>query len=641
MVTRRDFLKAGAAAGAGAALPIGLRTQYAQAAPPSPPPFTITKFVEALPIPGAIDKTAGGTMTLSIDSYQAVAGDLTTGHVFHSNPATNELLHASTFGYGGAHYLGPTIIAQRGVPIQVTNSNNLGAHPLAPWVDPNNGIMGILASDAQSPRVSTHLHGAYTDVASDGGPTDTFTPGSTYTYNYTNDQQAANLWYHDHALGITRLNVYAGLAGFYLLRDNFDTGAVGNPIGLPAGYGTYEIPVVIQDKAFVLNAGGQTANLQYTVPPAGFAPSAWVPEFFGDVAVVNGKTWPFLNVEPAIYRFRIVNGSMARFYNLSLSNGDLIYQIGTDSGLLDAPVRMKALLLAPGERADILLDFTRDAGTTLVLKNNAPTPFPSGKRATHAGGVALPDLMQFRVGTTRGASAVTVLPATLRGGTGKPPALIPLTGLTPHVTKVRNLLLFEVLDPLTGLPVLDSLNIVHLDESVPVPRNLPPLATTFKDAVSATANTLEQWNIINMTADTHPIHVHLVQYRLLSRQSFDTRKYLAALNALGTRNVPALNITGGVPVPNTLTGGIPDVTPFLQGKPFPPAANETGWKDTIQMPPGQVTSILVPFGQVPAISTSANDIPFGLAGAHKGTYVWHCHILDHEENEMMNFYDVV
>ena len=258
-------------------------------------------------------------------------------------------------------------------------------------------------------------------------------------FYYGNDQQAATTWYHDHAMGVTRLAAYAGMAGFYLIRDQFDTGTASNAWGLP--YGPYEIPIAVQDKMFT-EAGElfyptmtATDEMGNTIDPS------TMPEMFGDTIVVNGKAWPFLDVEPRKYRFRIVNGADSRFFNFFIPkpaanevlNSNIvgvaqnknvpIIQIGTDGGILNAAVTLDKLVLAPGQRADIIIDFSGFAGKTLTLSNNAKTPYPSG-------GTVDPNttgqIMQFRVGTT-----VTVpddpIPATLRGGPGQPALITPLS----------------------------------------------------------------------------------------------------------------------------------------------------------------------------------------------------------------------
>lgn len=554
---------------------------------------TLTKFTETLPIPGAMNLTGGGSLSLTMAS--------SSSHHFHSQLGT-----AATFGYGDADYLGPTLLVRQGQPVSITFPNNLGAHPLAASIDTT--LNGAVAADKTTPRASVHVHGGLTPPQFDGHPQDTYLPGNSKTYNYLNGQEAGTIWYHDHALGITRLNVYAGLAGFYLIRDQFDTGLAGNPLGLPAPYGTFELPLALQDKAF--NADGtlfyDTQGVNPTVHPQ------WVPEFFGDVAVVNGKAWPNLNVAAGLYRFRIVNGSDARFYNLRLSNGQPVVQIGTDGGLLNAPVNVGQLLLGPGERADVLIDFSAlPNGTKIVLQNNARTPFPSGPRNKRKGGIAIPQLMQFTVDTTLTPFQGTV-PATLRGGANQPPAITPPT----RPPAVRNLPLNEILDPTTGFPLAVLLNNLHFDTA---------------DIETPTQGTVEMWNLINTTADTHPIHLHLVRFQLLERQPFDAAAYLAAFNP----GLPNPSAEGQGPHP------APSADQFAKGAAKRPARNEQGFKDTIRANPGEITRIVAKF-PTPAQAGFNPDVTYtNAAGQTLQGYVWHCHILEHEDNEMMLKYRVV
>ena len=244
-------------------------------------------------------------------------------------------------------------------------------------------IMGAVMPGQPVPIV-THLHGGENHPQFDGTPLQWFTKGGekgphyiTNTFTYYNEQRASMVWYHDHALGNTRTNVYAGLAGLYFIRDDQDTGKAGNPLGLPAG--PYEIPLVLQDKTF--NADG---SMFYPTQGVTAYHPEWVPEFFGDVAVVNAKIWPFVDVEPRRYRFRIVNGSQARFYNLHFADENSgkplpFTQIGAEGGLLRAPVPMTALLIAPGERADVIIDFAgQHKNASFIVTNNARAPYPMG-----------------------------------------------------------------------------------------------------------------------------------------------------------------------------------------------------------------------------------------------------------------------
>lgn len=572
-MTRRQFLKASALAGAGVLLPPdsgGTRTAapLGLAAPRAVPlnPAALARFVDPLPIPPRW--TAGQLRTRGLVMAEST-------HQFHSQMGTTR-----TWGYGGASYLGPTIEAVRGTPISFTARNRLGAHILG--VD--EALHGPdMASDEQSPRVSLHLHGGYTEPRSDGYPEDTFTPGQDYQYRYANDQQAGTTWYHDHALGITRLNVYAGLAGFYLIRDQ------AAEAGLPPE--PFEIPLAIQDRSFLASGDG-TNPLYY--------PDPWAPEFFGDVAVVNGKAWPNLDVARGLYRFRLLNGSSSRFYNLKLSPRLPLYQIGTDTGLLEAPVTLANIILAPGERADVLIDFSDRAPGEKIRFKNAPLP----PEIVSPADVALPEIMQFTVAKRAG----------FRGRI--PAALVPFSRLsTDQAVAQRNLLLVEIVDPDSGEPVMALLNNRHW---------------TTDDVETPRVNTVEQWNIINLTMDTHPIHLHLVQLQILNRQPIDAEAYLEDVFGV-SELTPAHAGHGDRPFRSADS--------YISGAQTGPAPYENGWKDTVQAHPGMVTRILVPFGP-----DAAPGVPFGQGrrgDPFTGEYVWHCHILDHEDNEMMLPYRVI
>jgi spore coat protein A len=572
-ITRRSLLGASAAAGAGLLLPLRLPTAANAAIP-----LGVTPFTEALPTlsdMGVIDATKGGAATIRM---------VNATHRFHRSMATTP-----TFAYrsqGGAQdYLGPVIVARRDVPFALTVVNQLGTHPLASAIDYD--LDGVKKADATAPRASVHLHGGNTDPANDGDPLDFFGHGKSKTYRYGNTQEAAGLWFHDHALGITRLNVFAGLAGGYLIRDANDPG---DGTLLPAP--PYEVPLLVQDRMF--NADG---TFDY---PLGEA-RPWAPEFFGDVATVNGKAWPNLAVDRGKYRFRVYNGSQARFYNFRFESGSSVldfFQIGTDGGLLDRPARLKALLLAPGERADLVVDFEHlPPGARVILTNDAPEPFPNGDPCD------VPQIMQFTVTRARGWTRPLTTQTNLRANTA------PITRLDHlKVDKTRSISLVEVHDPTTGDPTMVLMN----NRSFMDPRG----RTTVK------SNTLEQWEFINTTVDAHPMHLHFAQFQVLNRQDIDRDRYFAAAGY-----DDAVAGSGSFPPPA--------VGPYLTAGSTPrvPAANERGWKDTIVCPPGQVTRIRVPFGP-----NAVPGSPMAIGRAHTGKYVSHCHILEHEENDMMMRY---
>lgn len=602
------------------------------AAPPPPIPAptlnpkTIPKFVNQLVVPPVYEPT--------------ISTDPNTGKVSHNytidvTEFNEQILPAplpatKVWGYGGMiknssgqtvyfrNSPGATFEAVKGIPVNVTWENKLtGSHmfavdPTLHWANPNQ--MSMMPPqpwpafppgfpDAQSPvPIVTHLHGGEVQSDSDGHPDAWFTADgktgpaySSSSYTYPNTQPATTLWYHDHALGITRINVMSGLAGFYLLRDANDAIA---PL-LPSG--NHEVPLAIQDRSF--NADGSlffdSVGINPTIHPY------WTPEFFGNTVMVNGKVWPNFNVDRAQYRFRVLNGSNARFYNLSLSNKQSFIQIGSDGGYLPQPVTLKSLLLAPGERADILVDFSAvTPGTTITLENDARAPYPKG---TPADPQTVGQVMQFTVLNT-----TPVAPAAL------PASLNTIPVLTPDAP-TRTLTLNEVMGPAGPTEVL--LNGQKWSAAI---SELPQVGST------------EEWEIVNLTADTHPIHLHLVQFQLVNRQALQTAKYITAwnlANAGGMMNgmLPLMSPTVTVPVAQ-----------YLQGKAIAPDPNELGWKDTIKANPGEVTRIRVRFAPQDANPAAAapgvNLYPFDPT-AGPG-YVWHCHILDHEDNEMMRPYKV-
>ncbi|WP_102124696.1 multicopper oxidase family protein [Deinococcus planocerae] len=333
------------------------------------------------------------------------------------------------------------------------------------------------------------------------------------------------------------------------------------------------MPLVLQDRAF--NADGTLAY-----------PATWAPEFFGDVAVVNGRAFPTLDVEPRSYRLRLLNGSNARFYRLDLGRGGRrlpLHQIGSDGGLLPQTATATTLLLAPGERADVIVDFSGSAGQTLELGNSAETPFAGG--VSRSGGQPpLPGLMRFRVVKPLAAPDPLVLPT----APGTPPDL-----RAQDVRRARYLTLNEVLDPATGAPLRTLLGTLDPATGRSRPHALMDPATE-----TPTRGDVEEWVLVNNTVDAHPIHLHLVQFMVLGRATVPC--------VPGTENAAV-----GYPGDVVTAGGAPQFGPLT-----PPPPNERGWKDTVVVYPGEMTRIRMRFDRA-------------------GTYVWHCHILEHEENDMM------
>lgn len=583
-------------------------------------------FTQALAVPERIDRRHSD---LPVDLVMRAG----------SHRFSPDLPPTATFGYATEAtqddvYLGPTIEVAKDRPVTVRVANQLGAHPLADFVDEH--VMGAAALDAAAPRGTVHLHGGHSEPSMDGLPDSTFSVGTSATYRYENDQDATTLWYHDHAWGLTRLQVMAGLAGQYWVRDEFDTGDADNPLGLPTG--DQELPLTIQDRRFL-------ADGSFAYPTGPFCgqdplpddyPDQWAPESFGDVATVNGVIEPVLEVRRGVYRFHVLNASNARVYHLRLrrvgGDGSVgaethpMLQIGSDGGLLDTPVPLDDLLLAPAERADLLVDFSSlEPGAVLRLVNDAPAPFPNGGD-TPVGGV-----VQFAVGDGRG--PVTSVPTVLRGEEGLPPALPPVSATSlggAAVASTRTVFLNEIAngDETTGggeQPVHGLIgNQFYADDSTMLPR------TTYVEDPSV--NTVEVWEIVNTTADAHPVHLHLTQFRVLNRQDI-------SIGPSGETDY-LTGLVNGLPFPDGAGTGpfpAPPATDTLVGEPRPPAPEEAGWKDTVIAYPGTVTRIVVPFG-----GTAAGiPAPFigDRAGAplqrFAGTYVFHCHILEHEDNDMM------
>ena len=550
-------------------------------------PKTLTKYIDPLPVPGA--------MPMAGPNYYEI-GAWQIQQQLHS-----QLPMTTVWGYGPtaatASYPAATIEAVRGVPIDILWTNHLPTTHLFEYaIDPT--IMKAYTTTGVP--ITAHVHGNEVEPQSDGGPHTWFTPGFAekgsdwkhMVYHYVNTQLPTTLWYHDHAFGFTRHNVYAGLAGYYIIRDP------GNePAGLPSG--PYEIPIVIQDKMF-------TEDGQLWYPNEGETPEhpIWVPEFFGDAIIVNGKVWPYLNVEPRKYRFRLLNGANARFFSLALADrisgapGPAFYQIGSDGGYLAEPVMLNdpndphspRLVMAPAERCDVIIDFSAYApGSELILRNTGKAPFPNGEAADPQ---TVGQIMLFKV-----------VPLTAPDESVIPSTLVPVERLSNPV-RTRTMTLNEVAG-ISG-PLEAMLNGLHFDAS---------------ETEQPTLGTTEMWEVVNMTGDAHPIHIHLVQFQLLNRQRYNVRRYEMAFDAANPEMGETYN-----PV---------DVTPYLKGKPVPADPNERGWKDTFRMNPGEVTRILMRFAPQDESPAFAFD-----ATAEPG-YVWHCHILEHEENDMMRPYHLV
>ena len=383
-------------------------------------PLTLTKFVDPLPNPLANVISPVGSLD-GMDLYQVSMTQF-------SQQLHDELDPTTVWGYNGT-YPGPTFEVQRNQPVKVEWINSLvdgvGA-PLPHLLPLDTSLHG---AEPQFPEVRTvaHLHGGVVEPESDGFPEHWFTAdpaapangmggpaGNSALYTYHNEQPSSTLWYHDHGMGITRLNVYAGLAGFYLVRDAEEAA-----LNLPSG--DFEVPLVFQDRSFYEDGQlfyprgpGDLHDPGGDDPLAGLPPeftssASVVPHFFGDTNLVNGKVWPVMDVEPRKYRFRMLNGSNSRFYDLQLdadTAGTLTFhQIGSDGGLFEAPTDRGQVLMAPAERADMIVDFSSlSEGEEVLLRNFGPDgafEFP-GDGHTPADPNTTGQVMKFKVVASTG-----------------------------------------------------------------------------------------------------------------------------------------------------------------------------------------------------------------------------------------------
>jgi spore coat protein A, manganese oxidase len=675
-MNRRELLRWSAVCSAALVLRPKLTWAFAQS------PIKLKKFVHALPglgqtgIPVAVPDTSTFP---GVDYYQLEAAEFTQS--FHPDLPPSKLWGYAdvTGGLAPNHrYLGGAIVSQKERPVRLRVFNRLpNKHPLP--VDAT--IMG--AEGAQN-RMTVHLHGGLVPWTSDGGPFSWFAPDGSHgesflnpgpvpgsaDYYYPNNQSARLAWYHDHALGITRLNAYAGMASAYIIRDPFESDLIQRKI-IPAR----EIPLVLQDKSFVDGTDdkyvwGGKGDLWYPYqyeanstpkgrwdygPDLGASvlgslpePSV-VPEFFADTAIVNGAAYPYAEVEPRHYRFRILNGSQARFFNLQLyfadqngneantsKAGPEFVQIGTEGGFLPYPVRLNhppqqisfdangnanrySLLLAPGERADVIIDFSKiPVGSKLILYNDAPSPFPGGDPRndyftgdpdyTSSGGAPSTQpgfgpntrtLLQFRVVPRVGPAdplSLDIL-GLVAAGNMLTSILPPCPGLDVNAScRTRHLTLNEDFDDYGRL--VQKLGTA--EQAGFNTQGLPTWGRNYLDAATETprAGTTEIWHIFNLTGDTHPIHFHLVNVRVLSRRPFDATAWKG--------------------------------TPRWTGPARSADVNELGWKETVRMNPNECTTVImkfdlakVPFQVPPSPRTGGNE------------FVWHCHILEHEEHDMM------
>jgi spore coat protein A len=806
-INRRLFLKAGAATSALLAWPF-------RAWPFAQSPLTISKFTVTLPGLGTVTDTHNANNVIQADgvgNYIPVISGTTNGPMIGGKPSTVYAVLARAFhqqvhpnipttrfwgyhqnGIATSHqrYLGGLIVAESGIPVQLRMFNNLPAAHILP-VDISL-VADLPETGTRQDRIAVHLHGGFVFWQFDGGPFAWFAnpvngglasgssfsnPGNGYKpgvglpaghaiYDYPNETSARLIWYHDHAFGLTRTNVYAGLASGYLITDTRSDGEAGliaretvpGKRFASALDGALGIPLIIQDKTFwdgpsgrdprypaAVPGGAVIGSLWYPhvyegaadtdmpdmglpphSPPIAAAPTArWtltgtppdissVPEYFSDTMLVNGAPYPTAAVNPQRYRFRFLNGSQARFYNLQLfvadgtadgitlaptgesdNNGNPILaptnppgpafiQIGNECGLLEKPAVFSTnaatnrnsnrpmgykltstvglaaaathhhpradagrfrtmppivrvgpasadptignadrwnLLMAPAERPDVIIDFRGFEGKQLILYNDSPAPFPGGDirndyyvsdqfafDLTVIGGAPKtkpgfgPDtrvLMKFDVASGPVSDEIPFAEAVTRLNTELPAAFAatqPPDPGTPPVTRILTLL--EDNEPETTFGRLRQ--VLGAADGVAVPLVAEPTEQVM-------AGSLERWVIVNTTADTHPMHFHLVNVKVRSRQQADFD-------------------ANGVILPTTGVGIGP-----VSG----PEPGEVGWKETVRMNPAEITTVDMKFDLPPGTPIDSPRL-FDSFGLHASEYVWHCHILEHEEHDMMH-----
>ncbi|MEJ0002867.1 MAG: multicopper oxidase domain-containing protein [Pararobbsia sp.] len=602
---------------------------------------------------------------------------------------------------GPAHWPAVTIVAQRGTATRAQYVNQLPSfnrsYPTGPglvqgelpsdqtvhWADPLKSGCGMMHSPSAASQCSqnyigpipatVHLHGAELPSAYDGDPESWFTPNGlkgadyhtignpspgTAIYEYPNLQEPGTLWFHDHSLGTTRLNVYAGLAGFYFLKD---------PNTEPQGYpsGPEEIEMAVQDRMFDTNGQlylpDQQASLNHPF---------WSPIFEGDVAVVNGAAFPYLNVKPRRYRFHILNGSLNRGYTFVFGNAP-VYLIGADDNYFDKPIPLAAssngapagLPVSPGERADIVVDFSNFAGQTIELTNSQ-----------RGQDVQLPDIMQFRVAASASTPDTSCDPTNPNPSSGLCARKSPLVHLTDgngnilpavKVDRVRQMVLYDHVEKSGGPVPADIKEYVNNTtwnglESPSIARDFPSDGISELPRIGST----EMWEIVylsTMPGASHPVHIHLSQFQVLNRQAINISQYLADWNkAFGTAGSSPAPLPPGctagmycadygppldyaTPNKDGAVGGNLPFNGYLQGAVLPPAPGESGWKDTADAHAGEVLRILVRW--TPSSTPLIPNQSYAGENLYKfdptqGYYIWHCHVLTHEDNEMMRPYRV-
>jgi FtsP/CotA-like multicopper oxidase with cupredoxin domain len=634
-ITRRQFLKYGASAGVALHFPWQFQLGSALAAIPggSLDPTTIPKFGTPLVIPPAMPLTTT-IKNRTIDYYVIAVVQFLQQILPPSLPKTRVWSYQLRNAQGTRNYPAFTIEARAGRSVRVKWINGLtdGAgnylphilpiDPTLHWANPPGGVTGRDSRPTFTTTpgrytgpvpIVTHLHGGHNSEESDGyaeawylpaannipagyarvgsfydefkakfaAKTDEVWDPGTAVFEYENDQPASTLWFHDHSLGMTRANVYAGPAGFYLIRggsNDLPTGVLPGPAPArddPPGKRYYEIPLAIQDRSFnadgsLFYPGSREFFDGFAGPyiPASDVPPIWNPEVFGNTMLVNGNTWPFLQVEPRRYRSRLLNGCNGRFLILRFDNPDLrFWQIGAEGGFLPAPVRLSELLMSPAERADVIVDFSGLTDQRIRLLNFGPDePFGGGIPGVDfvpADPATTGQVMEFRVELLLSGTDTSTPPDQLS---------LPAPPKPGPTTNIRQVSLNEASSTFPGFdgPVAALLGTMNPDGTS------NPLGWADPLTENVPAGAIEVWELHNFTEDAHPIHIHEVQFEVVNRQPFGEE---------------------------------------VRG----PESWETGLKDTVIAYPGEITRVKATYDRA-------------------GRFVWHCHIVEHEDNEMMRPY---
>ncbi|WP_436845159.1 O-aminophenol oxidase PhsA [Streptomyces sioyaensis] len=519
----------------------------------------------------------------------------------------SQLPPTKVWAYEG-HLPGPTIEVRRGERLRIAWVNHLtGDHPVTAVeakaipgtplpinVPGRDGATLVEGVDRLPAWTVTHLHGAVTGGGNDGWPENAVPHGDAQLSEYPNDHRATAWWYHDHAMDITRWNVFAGLAGMYLIRDEEE-----DALQLPSG--KHEIPLIIQDRNLDTDEDGRlTGRLLHktlVVATDQEGKNVTVP-FSGPYTLVNGTIWPYADIEARWYRFRLLNAANARTFTLRLVDDKTgaqvtraVYQIGSDGGLLPRPLPVDgALSVAPAERMDLLIDFGGLCGRTLRLINDAP-------------GVPYPQVMQFRVGAAKAADPFA-LPAVLSPSFQRlthdtaPKHRHRLIALTPPGTIGNShpeMWEMQEVDPST-VPVPGE-GIIQVRGADGTVRTYQRGGRMFDDALGFMVRhgDWEQWSFLNLGgAGMHPMHIHLIDFQVLSRVTYPADPRSPFDKELGGTRAP-LEYGGVAPI----------------------APGDQGWKDVIQVPPGQMVNVMGEF-----------------RGA-RGRFMYHCHLLEHEDMGMM------